>query len=91
MASCKRVEVSSKAAMVAAIALVAAIPAVVDAGLLYEPSNYAARGNLLLQLDGIRNVGFLKAHDYESNTWFDLAAGNKATFGNVIGSGITSE
>ncbi|MBR3085205.1 MAG: hypothetical protein IKH04_02255, partial [Kiritimatiellae bacterium] len=33
------------------------------AGLLYEPSNYAARGNLLLQLDGIRNVGMTKAHD----------------------------
>ena len=28
-----------------------------NAALKYEPSNYAARSNLLLQLDGIRNVG----------------------------------
>jgi len=61
------------------------------AGLLYEPSNYAARGNLLLQLDGIRNVGMTKGHDSNAATWVDLAAGNEATFGNVTGSGITSE
>ena len=91
MASCKRVEVSSKAAMVAAIALVAAIPAVVDAGLLYEPSNYAARGNLLLQLDGIRNVGMTKSHDGNAATWVDLAAGNIVSFGNKTGSGVVSE
>ena len=30
------------------------------AGLLYEPSCYVAQGNLILNLDGIRNVGALK-------------------------------
>ncbi len=63
----------------------------VRAGLLYEPSNYAARDALLLQLDGIRNVGMTKAHDSNAATWVDLAKGNEATFGNVTGSGITSE
>lgn len=42
------------------------------AALIYEPSNYAARGNLLLQLDGIRNTGLLKAHDNTTTTWFNL-------------------
>ena len=73
----------------AAVALLSAFSA--RAGLLYEPSNYAARGNLLLQLDGIRNVGMTKGHDSNAATWLDLAAGNEATFGNVTGSGITSE
>ena len=62
-----------------------------QAGLLYEPSNYAARGNLLLQLDGIRNVGMTKAHDSNAATWVDLAKGNEATFGNVTGAGVASE
>ena len=61
------------------------------AGLLYEPSNYAARGNLLLQLDGIRNVGLLKAHDGDASQWIDLAAGNSVSFGNKTGSGVVSE
>ncbi len=43
-----------------------------NAALMYEPSNYAARGNLLLQLDGIRNTGLLKAHDNAATTWFNL-------------------
>ena len=47
-------------------------PAVADAALRYEPSNYAARDALLLQLDGIRNVGLLKAHDNNADTWFNL-------------------
>ena len=50
------------------------------AALKYEPGNYAARGNLLLQLDGIRNVGMTKAHDSNAATWVDLAKGNEATF-----------
>lgn len=61
------------------------------AELLYEPSNYAARGNLLLQLDGIRNVGMTKAHDGNAATWVDLAAGNIVSFGNKTGSGVVSE
>lgn len=82
---------ASRAARVAALALGALSPVLVDAGLLYEPGNYAARGSLILQLDGIRNVGMLKAHDNTAKTWTDLAAGNVATFGNVTGSGVTSE
>ena len=65
--------------------------AAAHAALKYEPTNYAARGNLLLQLDGIRNVGMAKGHDSSAKTWVDLAKGNEATFGNVTGSGITSE
>ena len=41
-------------------------------GLLYEPSSYAAQGNLILNLDGIRNVGALKAHDGAAAEWKDL-------------------
>ena len=82
---------ASRAARVAALALGALSPVLVDAGLLYEPGNYAARGSLILQLDGIRNVGMLKAHDNTAKTWTDLAAGNVATFANVTGSGVTSE
>ncbi|MBP5545356.1 MAG: hypothetical protein ILM98_14890 [Kiritimatiellae bacterium] len=67
----------------------ATLPA--NAGLLYEPSNYAARENLLLQLDGIRNVGLLKAHDGNAAQWIDLAAGNRVSFGNKTGSGVVSE
>ena len=74
-----------------ALMLLAILAPSAQAGLLYEPSNYAARGNLLLQLDGIRNVGMTKAHDSNAATWVDLAKGNEATFGNVTGSGITSE
>ena len=61
------------------------------AGLLYEPSNYAARDALLLQLDGIRNVGLLKAHDGNASQWIDLAAGNSVSFGNKTGSGVVSD
>ena len=42
------------------------------AGLLYEPSNYAAQDHLVLQLDGIRNAGALKAHDNTASAWVDL-------------------
>ena len=61
------------------------------AALKYEPSNYAARSNLLLQLDGIRNVGLLKTHDGNASQWIDLAAGNSVSFGNKTGSGVVSE
>ena len=62
-----------------------------SAALKYEPSNYAARENLLLQLDGIRNTGLLKAHDNNASRWIDLVAGNSVSFGNKTGSGVTSE
>ncbi len=55
-----------------ALMLLAILAPSAQAGLLYEPSNYAARGNLLLQLDGIRNTGLLKAHDNAATTWFNL-------------------
>ena len=61
------------------------------AGLLYEPSNYAAQDALLLQLDGIRNVGLLKAHDGNAQAWVDLAAGNSVSFGNKTGDGVVSK
>ena len=66
-------------------------PHAADAALKYEPSNYAARDALLLQLDGIRNVGLLKAHDGNAHAWVDLAASNNVYFGNKTGSGVVSE
>ena len=51
------------------------------AGLLYEPSCYVAQGNLILNLDGIRNVGALKAHDSAATEWKDLShTANNAEF-----------
>ena len=72
-------------------AIVLLMPTAASAALKYEPGNYAARGNLLLQLDGIRNVGMTKAHDGNAATWVDLAAGNIVSFGNKTGSGVVSE
>ena len=66
-------------------------PSSASAALKYEPTNYAARENLLLQLDGIRNVGLLKAHDGDASQWIDLATGNSVSFGNKTGSGVVSE
>ena len=48
------------------------------AGLLYEPSNYAAQDALVLHLDGIRNAGALKAHDSNAATWVNLANANRS-------------
>ena len=74
-----------------ALVFLAALAPSARAALKYEPGNYAARGNLLLQLDGIRNVGMTKAHDGNAATWVDLAAGNIVSFGNKTGSGVVSE
>ena len=51
------------------------------AGLLYEPGNYAAQDNLVVNLDGIRNAGLLKAHDNNAKEWKNIGrAANDATF-----------
>lgn len=51
------------------------------AGLLYEPSNYAAQDNLVCNLDGIRNAGLLKAHDGAATEWKNIGrAANDAEF-----------
>ena len=51
------------------------------AGLLYEPGNYAAQDNIVINLDGIRNAGLLKAHDGNAEEWKNIArAANDATF-----------
>ena len=50
-------------------------------GLLYEPSCYVAQESLALNLDGIRNVGALKAHDGAATEWKDLShTANNAEF-----------
>lgn len=74
-----------------AIAFAAFVPQTASAALKYEPTNYAARDNLLLQLDGIRNVGLLKAHNNSASQWIDLAKGNSVSFRNKTGSGVVSE
>ena len=62
-----------------ALALVCAVSA--HAGLLYEPSSYASQDNLVVNLDGIRNAGPLKAHDSSAAEWKNLSrAANDATF-----------
>ena len=62
-----------------AIALLCAASA--HAGLLYEPSNYAAQDNLVVNFDGIRNAGLLKTHDFSAETWKNIGrAANDATF-----------
>ena len=68
-----------KTSMKATIAAVCgAFASTAFAGLLYEPDNYAAQDHLVLQLDGIRNVGALKAHDSSATTWTDLASSRTA-------------
>ena len=53
----------------------------VNAGLLYEPSNYAAQDNLVCNLDGIRNAGLLKAHDGTATEWKNVGRiANNAEF-----------
>lgn len=74
-----------------ALMLLATFVPSAQAALKYEPTSYAAREALLLQLDGIRNVGLLKAHDGDASQWADLAAGNSVSFGNKTGSGVVSE
>ena len=50
-------------------------------GLLYEPQNYAAQDNLVVNLDGIRNAGLLKAHDSAATEWKNVGRiANNATF-----------
>ena len=50
-------------------ALVAAVFFAANGGLLYEPSNYAAQDNLVVNYDGIRNAGLLRAHDPATAVW----------------------
>ncbi len=51
------------------------------AELLYEPSSYAAQDNIVVNLDGIRNAGLLKAHDNNAAEWKNIGrAANDATF-----------
>jgi hypothetical protein len=47
----------------------------------YDVGDYAAASNLIVQLDGIRNVGLSEPHDDAAATWADLSAkGSHATF-----------
>ena len=58
-----------------------AIFSTANAGLLYEPGNYVAQDNLVVNLDGIRNAGLLKAHDSTATEWKNIGrAANDATF-----------
>ncbi len=43
-----------------------------QAGLLYEPSNYAAQDNLVVNFDGIRNAGVHNAHDSSAVVWKNI-------------------
>ena len=51
------------------------------AGLLYEPDSYALQDNLVVNFDGIRNAGLLKAHDNNATKWKSIGrVPNDATF-----------
>ena len=50
----------------------------IEAALLYEPDSYVQDG-LVLQLDGIRNVGANVPHDGSATVWANLAGGSGAT------------
>ena len=51
------------------------------AGLLYEPDSYVSQDNIVVNLDGIRNAGLLKAHDNNAEEWKNIGrAANDATF-----------
>lgn len=53
----------------------------VRAGLLYEPDSYVSQDNIVVNLDGIRNAGLLKAHDNNAEEWKNIGrAANDATF-----------
>ena len=66
---------------IAASIAVASMCATATAGLLYEPGNYAAQDNIVVNLDGIRNAGLLKAHDSNATEWKNISrAANDATF-----------
>ena len=61
------------------VALVGGSPCL--AGLLYESGNYAAQDNLIVNFDGIRNAGLLKAHDSAAETWKNIGrVANDAVF-----------
>ena len=61
-------------------AFVVAVMLQASAGLMYEPSNYVAQENLVLNFDGIRNAGLLKAHDGEASVWKNVGrVANDAT------------
>ena len=63
----KSVFMYGSASIVAAFA-----PSAANAALKYEPSNYAAQDNLVVNFDGIRNAGLLKAHDDSAETWKNI-------------------
>jgi hypothetical protein len=70
----------ASATMGCAVALALATTAA-RAGLLYEPDSYAAQDNIVVNLDGIRNAGLLKAHDSSAAEWKNIGrAANDATF-----------
>ena len=66
-------------------AIVAISAASAHAGLLYEPANYAAQDNLVVNFDGIRNAGLLKAHDASATTWKNIGRAANDAVGPVKG------
>jgi hypothetical protein len=73
--------------IVGAIALL--MPTAASAALKYEPGNYAAQDNLVVNFDGIRNAGLLKAHDGAATEWKNIGrVANDAEF--IAKSGDTS-
>ena len=64
-----------------AVLAVAAVALNCHAGLLYEPDSYVSQDNIVVNLDGIRNAGLLKAHDSGATEWKNIGrAANDATF-----------
>ena len=64
-----------------ALVFLAALAPSARAALKYEPGSYAAQDNLVVNFDGIRNAGLLKAHDDSAETWKNIGrVANDAVF-----------
>ena len=81
---------SGRKCALSALMLLAILAPRAQAALKYEPSSYAARESLLLQLDGIRNVGANVPHDGSATVWANLAGGGGAMKTAYAGTGKNS-
>ena len=66
---------------ISALTLLSMLAPDARAALKYEPGNYVAQDNLVVNFDGIRNAGLLKAHDDSAETWKNIGrVANDAEF-----------
>ena len=76
----KVLEIGGAIRAISALILLSMLAPGARAGLLYEPSSYAAQDALVLHLDGIRNVGANVPHDGSATVWCNLASSGPRYF-----------